>query len=365
MKLFSLFLTAICFTAMPTHTQDLSKEIFGTTQDGQPVELYTLTNKHHLEVQIMTLGATLISVKTPDKKGTFDTITLRLDTFEDYQKGHPLFGSIVGRFANRIGGAAFSIDGIEYKLTPNSGQNHIHGGRTGFQKLLWKATPSTDNNQAALQCTLTSPDGSEGYPGTVNAQVTYILTNKNELILEYQTKTDKATHVNLTNHMYWNLSGAGSGSVLAHQVTLNADHYLEFTSQKIPTGKYLPVAGTAMDFTKPTAIGERIDQVDGNNYDHCYVFNTPGSTTPNATIHDPQSGRNMDIYTTQPGAQLYTARSLNERYHYKGKSYGPYHGVCLETQHFPDTPNHPHFPSSLLRPGETYSHQTKFVFSVR
>ena len=342
------------------------KAAFGRMPDGATVDRYTLTNSLGLQAEVMTYGATLTAVRVPDRRGRLANVTLYLDTFEDYLGGHPLFGSVVGRYANRIAGAAFTLDGVEHALTPNAGKNHIHGGRNGFQKILWDARPVRGDGGVGVELTHTSPDGHEGYPGTLNVKVTYTLTEANELKMAYEARTNKPTHVNLTNHAYWNLAGAGAGDVFGHLLTLNADRYLAADKRKIPLGPMTPVKGTPMDFTLPKTIGSRIDQVDDRNYDHCYVLNKKEGERLSfaARVVEPNSGRVMDVYTTQPGVQVYTAKHLSNRLKAGGKTYGPYHGVCLETQHFPDSPNRPAFPSTVLRPGETYRHVTVHTFGV-
>ncbi|HUU92568.1 MAG TPA: aldose epimerase family protein [Phycisphaerae bacterium] len=342
------------------------KSAFGRMPDGTAVDRYTLTNSHGLQAEVMTYGATLTAVKVPDRQGRLANVTLYLDTFEDYLRGHPLFGSVVGRYANRIAGAAFTLDGVEYALTPNAGKNHIHGGRVGFQKLVWDARPVRESDSVGVELNHTSPDGHEGYPGTLAVKVTYTLTEANELRMAYEARTDKPTLVNLTNHAYWNLAGAGSGDVLGHVLTLNADRYLPADKQKIPLGQLKSVKGTPMDFTEPKTIGSRIDQVEDRNYDHCYVLNKKDGERLSlaARVVEPTSGRVMEVHTTQPGVQVYTAKHLSNRFKAGGKEYGPYHGVCLETQHFPDSPNRPAFPSTVLRPGETYRQVTIHTFGV-
>jgi aldose 1-epimerase len=346
---------------------EVHKSIYGSMPDGTQIELYTLGNAHGLEAKIITYGATLISVRTPDRQGNFDNITLHLDALGDYLKGHPLFGSTVGRFANRIGGAKFTIDGITYPITPNAGKNHIHGGKNSFHKLVWKASPVADGSINGVDFTHISPDGTEGYPGTLKVTARYELTNDNKLILKYMAETDKPTVLTLTNHVYWNLGGAGSGDVLDHQLALYSDRYLAYDQDKIPTGEFLPVKNTAMDFTSSMSIGSRIDKVSGQNYDHCYVVrHKEGQALSHiATAHNKTSGRTMEVYTTQPGVQLYTAKHLSDRYKAGGKSYAPYHGFCLETQNFPNAPNIPDFPSSVLRPKEKYEHSTIYQFKIQ
>ncbi|MBN2475231.1 MAG: galactose mutarotase [Pirellulales bacterium] len=343
------------------------KSVFGTMPDGTAIERYTLTNSHGLEVQVMTYGATLTSVKVPDRDGKLQNVTLYLDRFEDYLRGHPLFGSVVGRYANRIAGATFTLDGRKYPLSPNAGANHIHGGRQGFATIVFQAEPLHEPGSAGVVLSHTSPDGHEGYPGTLKVQVVYQLNDDNELRMRYTAETDKPTHANLTNHAYWNLAGAGTGDVLEHVLLLNADRYLPADAQKIPTGQLAAVRGTPMDFTRPQTIGSRLEQVEGANYDHCYVLNkTPGERLSLAArVAEPKSGRVMEVFTTQPGVQLYTAKGLNDRLKAAGGPYGPYHGLCLETQHFPDSPNRADFPSTVLRPGETYREVTVHKFSVQ
>ena len=342
------------------------KSAFGRMPDGAAVDRYTLTNSRGLQVEVMTYGATLTAVKVPDREGRLANVTLHLDTCEDYVRGHPLFGSVVGRYANRIAGATFTLDGVEYALTPNAGKNHIHGGRQGFQKIVWEARPVRSDRSAGVELTHTSPDGHEGYPGTLSVKVTYALTEANELRMEYEARTDKPTHVNLTNHAYWNLAGAGSGDVLGHVLLLNADRYLPADERKIPLGQLKSVKDTPMDFTEPRTIGSRIDQVEDRNYDHCYVLSKKDGERLSlaARVVEPKSGRVMEVYTTQPGVQLYTAKGLSDRIKTGGVPYGPYHGFCLETQHFPDSPNRPAFPSTVLRPGEAYRHVTIHAFSI-
>jgi len=344
----------------------VEKSSVGQLPDGTGVDQYTLTNSNGLEVKLMTYGATITSVRVPDRKGNFASVTLHLDSFDDYARGHPLFGSIVGRFANRIAGARFVLDGKEYALAANAGENHIHGGRKGFHKLVWKAVVLRDHESAGVELSHTSPDGHEGYPGTLSVKVVYTLDDGNQLKMAYSAETDKPTHVNLTNHAYWNLAGAGAGNVMDHLVTLNADRYLPAGAKKIPTGRLADVKGTPMDFTRPKTIGSRIDRVEDANYDHCYVLKKePGERLSLAArVVEPHSGRVMEVYTTQPGVQFYTAKGLGSRFKVGGIPYGPYHGFCLETQHFPDSPNRPAFPSTVLRPGETYRHVTVHKFGI-
>jgi aldose 1-epimerase len=363
---------AAVFSAASLHSDGSAAELavqqssWGHMPDGTKVDLFTLTNGHGMTVKVTNYGATLIAVEVPDRDGNFDNVTLYLDSLEDYLAGHPLFGSVVGRFANRIGGASFRIDGKQYRLTPNAGANHIHGGREGFQKLVWQATPVSDDDSVAVQMNHVSPDGHEGYPGTLTVQVVYRLTSDNQLKMEYTAETDKPTHVNLTNHAYWNLAGAGSGDVLDHRLMLNAHQYLAVNQQKIPLGPLVDVAGTPLDFTSSRTIGSRIDQVPGG-YDHCYVLDKQAGQAMSlaARVVEPDSGRVMEVYTTQPGVQLYTANGLRRERGSDGVVYGSHHALCLETQHYPDAPNHPEFPSTELRPGETYHQVTVHRFRVQ
>ncbi len=343
------------------------KKPFGKLPDGSVVDLFTASNPGGIEVSVMTYGATLVSVKAPDRDGKLDTVTLYLDTFEDYLKGHPLFGSVVGRYANRIANARFTIDEKEYKLTANSGRHHIHGGGEGaLHRVLWTDSGSWDPATQPVRLSYRSPDGQDGYPGNLDVQVMYFLTPDNQLGMEYTATTDKPTHVNLTNHAYWNLAGAGSGDALGHILQIPADQYVEPDKDMIPTGKLLSVEGTPLDFRQPKTIGERIQQIDIKNYDHCYVLKPQGDEpTLAARIIEPKSGRVMEVSTTQPGVQLYTARHLSDRLKAGGKAYGPYHALCLETQHYPDSPNKPQFPSTLLRPGQEYRQVTIHKFTVQ
>lgn len=346
------------------------KTEFGKTAEGRTVDLYTMRNRRGIEVQVMNYGATIVSVKTPDREGVFTNITLGLSTFAEYAQGHPALGSTIGRFANRIGDGGFTIDNTRYDLAScNLAGVQIHGGRTGFGKQIWDARHEVLPGVGAIvEFSIVSPDGHEGFPGRVKARARLVLANAaDQLSIEYFAETDAATHVNLTNHAYWNLGGAGSGDVLDHRLTIPADSYLELDAHQVPTGTRLPVAGTPLDFREPHVIGERIAQTDGG-YDHCYVLWTeaaPEEPQDAAFLFDPQSGRTLRVRTTQPGVQVYSANGLSDRFSWQGKPYGPYHGICFEAQHFPDTPNKPHFPSTLLQPGETYHHRTVYTFGLQ
>jgi aldose 1-epimerase len=342
----------------------IEKKAFGKA-DGIDVDLFTLTNTNGLKVKVMTYGATIVAVETPDRDGKLANVTLFKDSLDDYLKGHPFFGSTAGRYANRIALGKFEIDGTEYTLATNNNKHHLHGGKKGFDKAVWKAQEIRGDDFVGVALSHTSPDGDEGYPGTLKAQAIYTLNDRNELTMEFRATTDKATVVNLCNHAYWNLAGAGSGNVLDQVLSINADKYLPVDEGLIPLGDPKAVAGTPMDFTKPAAIGSRIKEVQGG-YDHCYVLNKdkPGEMSVCAKAVDPKSGRVMEVSTTQPGVQLYTGNFLNGKDQGGGVAYPQHAGFCLETEHFPDSPNHPTYPSTLLKPGETYKEVTVHKFSV-
>jgi aldose 1-epimerase len=325
-------------------------QVYGRMPDGTPVDMYTLTNAHGLQAQVLTYGATVATLKVPDRNGKFDVVTLHRDSLDGYRRG--LLASVVGRYANRIAGARFTLDGAEYKLDANAGRHHIHGGRPGFQGQVWQGEPVREADAVGVRLRLVSPDGQGGYPGTVRVTALYKLTNADELVMDYTATTDKPTHVNLTNHAYWNLAGAdGGGDVMGHVLTIHADRYLPTDKDLIPTGELRPVKGTPLDFTQPRAIGSRINEVAQKRYDHCYVLSDKPRARPElaARVEEPKSGRVMEVSTTQPGVQFYTG---NPR------------GLCLETQHFPNSPNEPKFPSTVLRPGETYHQVTVHRFLV-
>jgi len=341
------------------------KTLYGIMPEGTKVYQYTLTNAHGLRATLITYGATLTKVEAPDRDGKLDVITLYLDSLEQYLAGHPYFGSTVGRYANRIARGRFVLDGVEYRLATNNGPNHLHGGDKGFDKYVWDARAVEGEQFVGVEFSRTSPDGEEGYPGTLQVKVVYSLTNRNELRMEYTATTDKPTVVNLTNHAYWNLAGAGSGDVLDQLVMINADRYLPVDEGLIPTGELAPVDGTPMDFRRLHAIGERIDQVPGG-YDHCYVLvKKPGEAMSLAArVFEPKSGRVMEIYTTQPAVQFYTGNFLDGSLTVAGKPCKKHYAFCLETEHYPDSPNRPEFPSTVLRPGETYHQVTVHRFLV-
>jgi len=338
----------------------------GKLPDGTRVDLYTLTNTNGLRAKIMTYGATLVGMETPDRQGRLANITLSLESLDNYLAGHPFFGSVAGRYANRIAKGRFTLDGVEYKLATNNGPNHLHGGLRGFDKAVWQAQPRKDKDAVSLELTHVSPDGDEGYPGRLTAKVVYSLTHDNRLVMDYTATTDKATVVNLTNHAYWNLAGTQQGNILDHQMMINADRYLPVDDTLIPLGTLDAVHGTPMDFTSPQTIGSRIAQVKGG-YDHCYVLvKKPGEKLSLvARAEDPKTGRWMEIYTTQPAVQFYTGNFLDGSLKAYGAVYSKNYGFCLETQHYPDSPNRSQFPSTVLRPGETYRQTTVHHFGVK
>jgi aldose 1-epimerase len=343
----------------------IEKQAFGKTEDGISVDLYTLTNANGLKAEIITYGGIVESLQIPDRNGKFADIVLGCDSVDDYAKRSPFFGAIIGRYANRIAKGKFTLDGVEYKLAVNNGPNHLHGGVKGFDKVVWKAEKMQTDQGPALKLTYRSRDGEEGYPGNLSCTVTYTLSNDNELKVSYEATTDKATVINLTHHSYFNLAGHNSGDVLGHEMQIFADHFIPVDDVQIPTGEIKPVKGTPMDFTKPMAIGSRIKQVPGG-YDHNYVLNSSdGSLALAASVYEPKSGRVMEIFTTEPGVQFYTANFLDGSIKGKGAVYNKHAGLCLEMQHFPDSPNKPDFPSVVLRPGEKYTQLTVHKFSAR
>lgn len=342
----------------------VESSVWGKTPAGEEVKLFTLKNASGMELKITNWGAYIVALKVADKKGQFADVALGFDTLEGYLGKNPFFGCIAGRYANRIGHAVFKLDGVEYKITANSGKHQLHGGAAGFDKKLWSAQEVP--NGVALS--YTSPDGEEGYPGTLKCTVTYTLTDDNGLQIGYQATTDKPTVLNLTNHAYFNLSGEGSGDILGHELTLPTDQITATDDDLIPTGEIVSIKGTPLDFTTPHTIGERIGAdfkplIQGIGYDHNYVLSGSGMKLA-ATVKDPASGRVMTVRTTEPGVQLYTGNHLNGVPGKGGHIYAKRHGFCLETQHYPDSPNHPSFPSVILRPGETFQSTTIYQFSA-
>jgi aldose 1-epimerase len=355
-----------------TTTASVTRAPFGVTPGGDSVELFTLTNPHGMEVRVMTYGGIIVSIKVPDRKGAFDDVVLGYDSLAGYLRSSPYFGAIVGRYGNRIAHGTFTIDGESYHLDTNNGPNALHGGVKGFDKVVWHAESIKQDSTVGVLLTHTSPDGDQGYPGTVQARVSYALTPDNKLIVSYHATTDKATPINLTQHSYFNLAGAGKGDILGHVVMINADRFTPVDSTLIPTGELAPVAGTPMDFRTPTAIGARIAQPDpqlknAGGYDHNFVLNRNGDTLSLAArVVEPTTGRVLTVTTTQPGVQFYTGNFLDGTITGKdGHVYLRRYGFCLETQHFPDSPNHSTFPTTILRPGQEYQSQTVFRFSAQ
>jgi aldose 1-epimerase len=345
---------------------NITKKSFGKTPDGEKVDLYTLTNAAGSKAQITNYGGIVTSLQVADRQGELADIVLGYDNLDDYIKASPYFGSIIGRYGNRIGKGQFTIDANKYTLATNNGPNHLHGGIKGFDKVVWKAEPIKSTDEVALKLTYLSPDGEEGYPGNLNCTVIYMLTNKNELKISYEAETDKPTIINLTNHSYFNLAGHDSGNVLGHEIMINADHFTPVDEGLIPTGEIRAVKDSPMDFTKLMPIGSRIAKVKGG-YDHNYVLNRLGeerSLSWAVTVYEPVTGRKMEIFTTEPGVQFYTGNFLDGSNKGKGATYNKHAGFCLETQHFPDSPNKAHFPSVILRPGEQYMHLTIHKFSA-
>jgi aldose 1-epimerase len=338
---------------------DLAAETWGNLPDGRKVTLYTLTNEAGTRIRLSDYGALLVSIETSDRKGKLANITLSYHSLDAALAGG-VYGSIVGRFANRIGGGGFSIDGKRYDLTSTNPKTKvtIHGGKTGFHRQLWKADKLLESGSDSVSFSLESPDGHEGFPGKVNVTASYTLTDKNELIITYTGKTDQPTHLNLTNHAYFNL--AGEGDILSHELEMKAAGVLELDERKLPTGEILTVTDTPFDFRTKKPVGQDIESIGTGGYDHWFKINQFSNPGPNefAKLIEPESGRTMSIHTTKPGVQIYTAN------HFRGKPYPCWGGICFETQFFPDAPNQPTFASSLLRPGENYNHITKFVFGI-
>jgi len=346
----------------------IKTEVFGQTSEGRDVSLVTMTNPKGVEATITTYGGIITSLKVPDRDGKLGDVVLGFDNLGGYLKGHPYFGAIIGRYGNRIGAGRFMLDGAVYKLATNNGPNHLHGGIKGFDKVVWKIERAqAQDDEAVLALSYLSKDGEEGYPGNLDCTVTYTLTADNELKIRYEATTDKPTVLNLTNHSYWNLAGQGTGDILGHELMLNADGFTPVDEGLIPTGEIRNVKGTPMDFTKPMAIGSRIKQVDIGGYDHNFALKgKTGKMKLCAKVYEPTSGRVMEIRTTEPGVQFYTGNFLDGTLTGKeGKVYQKHYAFCLETQHFPDSPNKPQFPSVVLRPGEKYDTTTVYKFSTK
>ncbi|MDB4870111.1 MAG: Aldose 1-epimerase [Gemmatimonadales bacterium] len=348
---------------------------FGATADGRAAELFTLTNAHGIQIKVTNYGAIITSLRTPDRSGRLDDIVLGYDSLAGYIRNSPYFGAIVGRYGNRIARGLFTLDGATYRLAVNNGPNSLHGGLRGFDKVIWTARPFQNQEGTGVALDYTSPDMEEGFPGTLRSHVTYTLTDDDRLIVDYQATTDKATPVNLTQHSYWNLTGSARRDILGHVLTINADSMTPVDTTLITTGEITPVSGTPFDFRTPMAIGARVDQRQdaqiryGNGYDHNWVLNRGGAASDAlmraARVVEPSSGRTLDISTTEPGLQFYSGNFLDGSI--TGKGGAVYHfryGMALETQHYPDSPNHPNFPSTILRPGQQYHTRTVFQFGV-
>lgn len=347
----------------PRSMLSIEKKPFGMA-DGAAVTLYTLTNAEGNSVQMIDYGAIIVSINTPDRAGKRVNVTAGFDSIDGYLQRHPYFGATVGRFCNRIAKGKFTIDGKTYSLAINNGPNHLHGGEVGFDKKMWGVEELKGDASVGLRFTLVSPDGDEGYPGKLTTVADYVWDNSNTLTLTLKATTDKPTVVNLTNHAYFNLGGPGSGTIYNHELTIDADQFLSVDDTMIPTGQLTNVVGTPLDFTKPHKIGERIAELKSTNgYDHCYVVRgKAGQLRRAAFVVDPASGRSMEIQTTQPGVQLYTGNFLQGNP--GNANYKTHEAFCLETQHYPDAPNQPSFPTTLLKPGETLQEVTKFAFGV-
>jgi aldose 1-epimerase len=351
----------------PEGEKKVEKKSFGKLPDGTEVEEYTLHSAKGALAKVITYGATITELWVPDKAGKNADVVLGFDNLAGYLLDHPFFGATIGRYGNRIAKGKFSIDGHEYSLFLNNGPNSLHGGKEGFNRKVWKAHPVKAAHGAAVEFTYVSKDGEEGYPGTLTTIVTYELTDDNALKITYHASTDKPTVANLTNHSYFNLSGAGSGDILNEVLQIDADRYTPVDATLIPTGELKSVEGTPFDFRKPTAIGARNAQVPGTGgYDHNFVLNPPsGKLRKIGSVSDPASGREMEIWTTEPGVQLYVSLGLNGSIKGIGGAYPKFGALCLETQHFPDSPNHPDFPSTIVRPGKDYHSETIYKFSAK
>lgn len=344
---------------------NIEKSDFGKTADGVAVDLYTCTNANGAVLKMTNFGATVVALEVPDRDGTLANVNMGFDKVDGYLGEHPYFGATVGRYCNRIAKAKFSLDGEEYTLAANNDENSLHGGEVGFNKVVWTAEPVTTDSGVGIAFTYESKDGEEGYPGNLTAKAVYTLTNDNELVVELSAETDKATPVNLTNHNYWNLGGAGTGTIRDHILVIPAEKYLPVDATLIPTGELADVADTPLDFTKPQVIGARLDKIEADpvGYDHCYALGGEiGEMKLAAKVADPDTGRVMEIQTTQPGLQFYSGNFLDGTEASNG--YQQYDGLCLETQHYPDSPNQPNFPTTILKPGEKYYHKTVHKFTA-
>jgi aldose 1-epimerase len=363
-----------------SETPGVEKSTFGQLPDGRTVDVYRLTNANGITMRVINYGGIIVSLKTPDTQGNFEDIVLGFDSMKGYlsdayRQSNPYFGAIIGRYGNRIAGGEFTLDGTTYQLATNDGNNHLHGGDQGFNEVLWNAEPFNDEKGIGVILSYISPDGEEGYPGKLETEVTYTLTDADELDITYRATTTKPTPVNLTQHSYFNLDGEGSGSVLDHYLMINAEAFTPVDDTLIPTGEIRPVEGTPFDFTEPTPIGERIEQDNqqltfGKGYDHNFVLKRESPQSDElvlaARVWEPDSGRLLEVKTTEPGVQFYSGNFLDGSLTGKqGEPYGHRSGFALETQHFPNSPNQEGFPSTILRPGETYRSHTIYRFSAQ
>jgi aldose 1-epimerase len=366
-----LFVSGLLCGHLSAEANHMKKELFGTTSDGRPVDLYTLSNSAGTEMRVTNYGGIIVSLRVADRNGKMADVVLGHDELKGYFDNSPYLGAIIGRYANRIAGGKFKLDGVEYKLATNNGPNSLHGGLKGFNQALWDASTSFGDKGESIAFSYTSKDGDEGYPGNLQIKVSYTLTNQNEVIVDYTATTDKATPVNLTQHTYFNLQGEGAGNILAHEITLHADRFTPVDKNLIPTGQILSVKGTPLDLTSPTAMGAHMDATFeqialARGYDHNFVISRKNDSLELAArVREPVSGRVLEVYTTEPGIQFYTGNFLDGSVKGKqGHMYQQRSGFCLETQHFPDSPNHPNFPSTILRPGATFHSTTIFKFLV-
>ena len=340
-----------------------SEAEFGVTSGGQAASIFTLKNRNGLTAQLTNYGGTVTSLRVPDRDGRLDNVVLGYKSLSEYESGEAFFGALIGRYCNRIAGGRFQLDGVEYELARNNHPNHLHGGERGFDKMVWGASAEQTTDGASVLLTYLSEDGEEGYPGNLTADVRYTLTESDSLVIEYRASCDRATPVNFTHHGYFNLSGVPGSDVLGHDLEIDADYYTPVNPVLIPTGKIVPVAGTPLDFRSPRTIGSRIDDAYeqlqiGGGYDHNYVLNKSRQSAKGfaARVYEPVSGRIMEVHTSEPGMQFYSGNFLQD--------YVPRAGLCLETQHFPDSPNQPQFPSTIMRPGETFGSRTVYSFLV-
>jgi aldose 1-epimerase len=372
----AFLIATACTSERPPATTVASASVgrasFGSTADGKPVDVYTLVNAHGIRARILTYGGIVQSLEIPDRTGAMDDVVLGFDDLAGYVKSSPYFGAIVGRYGNRIARGRFTLDGKTYTLAINNGPNHLHGGIKGFDKVVWDAQSFRGDSGVGVTLTYTSPDGEEGYPGTLHAKVTYTLNDRDELAIDAEATTDKATPVNLTNHTYWNLAGDGKRDILGHLLMVESNDIVPVDSTLIPTGQLMPVEGTPFDFRTPTAIGARIADSHvqlryGNGYDHTFVLDRASGTGLKHALRvvEPTTGRTLDISTTEPGVQVYSGNFLDgTAVGRHGHVYRFRYGLALETHHFPDSPNQPSFPSTILRPGETYRTRTVWSFGT-